>query len=410
MNNIDPKDSESKLLTAIIKTNELHILQTKGIVASDLIVFEDVLDFIFDHDQKYKKLPDLETVELAFPDFPIYEGNSLDLDFLIDVTIENSKKKKLRHLIESNVQLINENPSKAISLFLNKIPEIENKSETHIVFADSDPEDRVRKYALKKQLLESGKTVGVRTGIGRLDEDLLGWVAGDLVIIFGPPEIGKSACALRSGVVNYIAGEKVLYLSLEMPEEEQTLRFHTMCASAYGYKFSNTSLMSGAGIDEKEYYEFLCRLQDRKDFIIVDDIEGGKFTVAKIEGLIKQLSPKIVIVDSMPVMTASDGTPAISWTSLLDVAWGLKYLATRTKTVIIGVSSTEASTFDSTEPAFKNEIGLSKNILFAADLALTMSLSKQEKTRNMRVIKKRKGKPLLEKFPIAFDPEFGRIG
>lgn len=410
MNNIDPRDSESKLISSIIQSGEIHVLQSKGIRSDDLLIFGEVLEFIFEHDKKYKKLPDIETVTLAFSDFPVYSGNSLDLDFLLDVTIENAKKKKLREIISRGIDVIEESPSKAVSFLLDKIPEIESRSETRVVFADSDPDARVRKYALKKQMLESGKKVGLRTGISVLDEELLGWLPGDLILIIGPPGSGKSGLAMRSSVVNYIAGERILYLSLEMPEEEQTLRFHTIAGREYGFSFSNMGLMTGRGIDQDEYLSFLKRLEGRKDFVIVDDIEGGKFTVAKIEGLVRELSPGVVVIDSMPVLTASDGSSAISWTGLLDVAWGLKYLAIRTGVVVIAIAGTEASTFESTRPATKDEVGLSKNITYAIDIGISLAKSKKDNYKNMMIMKRRKGREESDVFQIPFDIEHGRIG
>ena len=56
------------------------------------------------------------------------------------------------------------------------------------------------------------------------------------------------------------------------------------------------------------------------------------------------------------------------------------------------------------------DTGLSKNIMYAVDIGISMAPSKKDKSRNMRIIKKRKGRAITSDFVIAFEPDLGRIG
>jgi hypothetical protein len=197
-----------------------------------------------------------------------------------------------------------------------------------------------------------------------------------------------------------------------MCEEDISLRLHSIMGRNSGNIFSNEQLTMG-NLDDKtfdEYKKFLDELGSRNDWIIIDEIEGGQFTISKIEGLIKTYNPNIIAVDSIILMTATDGSPAISWQSLIDVAYGLKMLATRTKTIVIATAPTDAGTFDSTNPATMSELGLSKNIGYAIDLGISISLSINQDARNVAVFKKRKGKPIFDKQEVPFLPDVGIIG
>jgi len=222
--------------------------------------------------------------------------------------------------------------------------------------------------------------------------------------------VGKSWMLLKSCATAYLAGKRVLFISPEMCEEDVTMRLYPMIAHEWGFHLSNEALQSGHGINEKDYLEVLRRVGNSRRFAIVDDIEGGDFTIPKVEGLIREHKPDIVGFDSLILMTSSDGSKAINWSPILEVSYGLKFLAVRTKAAILATHATEAGTFDTTVPATLGELGVGKYVAYALDLGISMSKSKKEKTRNIRVMKKRKGRGISDILSMQLDPDCGRIG
>ena len=68
--------------------------------------------------------------------------------------------------------------------------------------------------------LNSGKCVGVSTGLHRLDALTGGWRGGQLIVLAGRPAMGKSAVMLHFAGVASASGVPVCIFSLEMPAEQ----------------------------------------------------------------------------------------------------------------------------------------------------------------------------------------------
>jgi replicative DNA helicase len=275
-------------------------------------------------------------------------------------------------------------------------------------FAEKYNSDLLRKYVDSDVIWDSIRSIeyaGIEETYDLSLSKYHNFIANDIFV-------HNSWTLLKMCSLSYFAGCRILYISPEMCEEDISLRLHSIMGRNSGNIFSNEQLTMG-NLDDKtfdEYKKFLDELGSRNDWIIIDEIEGGQFTISKIEGLIKTYNPNIIAVDSIILMTATDGSPAISWQSLIDVAYGLKMLATRTKTIVIATAPTDAGTFDSTNPATMSELGLSKNIGYAIDLGISISLSINQDARNVAVFKKRKGKPIFDKQEVPFLPDVGIIG
>lgn len=276
-------------------------------------------------------------------------------------------------------------------------------------FAESYNSDILRKYAHSDIIWDSIISVeysGIEETYDLSLDKYHNFVANDIFV-------HNSWLLMKMCSLSYLTGVKVLYISPEMCEDDVTLRLHSIIGRSYGSSFSNEALMTGSliGSGYEEYVNFLKdKLSTRNDWIIIDDIEGGAFTVSKLETLIKTYNPTIIAVDSIILMTASDGSPAIAWQSLIDVAYGLKMLATRTKTVVLATAPTTADTFESTDPATISELGLSKNMSFAIDIGISVSKAHNPNARFVSVFKKRKGRGTFEKQEIQFMPDIGIIG
>lgn len=410
MAEIDIAFSEALLIITAIDSDNIGILQEKGISPDDMSFWGEVLKFVFDHNLKYGKAPEVDTIKALFTEFPSENYGTCDFDFLIDTVRENGRKKKIRKVISEAIDLNEEDSGKAASFIIAQIGDLEKYTKTRASFLDGGANEKLERYLKKRDRLETGHRIGLPTGISKLDEQLIGWAKGDLALVAGPPEVGKSWILLKMCSVSYVEGARILYISPEMMEEDVTFRLHSILAREYGFSFSNEALMSGSLKNIKDYEEFLKRVEKRKDWMIVDEIEGGQFTVSKIEGLIKAFKPDIVAIDSIILLTASDGTPAISWQSLIDVAYGLKMMSSRTGVVTIVTAPSSTETFDTFEPAYISEIGLSRNIGYALDIGISISETNDALTRAARIFKKRKGRKIINKFYIPFNPDIGVIG
>lgn len=79
--------------------------------------------------------------------------------------------------------------------------------------------------------LPAGQLLGVTTGLIDLDRMLLGLQPGQQIVLAGRPAMGKTTLALSIARAAAMAGAKVLFFSLEMPEEQCRDRLLAMDSS-----------------------------------------------------------------------------------------------------------------------------------------------------------------------------------
>lgn len=413
-NSVTPRDIERLLISSTVR-NGVSQVYSRGITPQHLFIWGDVLEFVLNHESQHGNTPTPETISLEFPDFTVEDSNAYDIDYLIDRTHDTFRRSKIRNVVEKVINNIEEgNVDSIVKSLSDAVFSVSSGFATKEIFAE-DNELFINEYSNKRNSLLEGKAVGYSTGISSLDANGIDYINGEYVIIVGPPEIGKSWLLLASCSASYVAGKKVLFVSPEMPSKDLVVRAHTIIGRLMGYSFDNEALMSGNEIDMEQYTEFLSRMDHRRDFIVVDEFEGGDFNILKIEGIARKVKPDVIAVDMLPLLSASDGTQAVSWTSIFDVSSALKRLAVKLNCVVLSTSPSEPNSMDSTDPALMSGIGLGRYIAHSADLVMSISLGNgrnpMEKRRNMRIIKKRRGKPFgTDKFEIVFDPNFGIIG
>lgn len=407
---IESNEVEIALISLVLSEGNFSRLQVEGVTNDHFLIWNDTYQFIVDYHTEYGNVPSDDTITFSFPDFKKSKHENVDHDFLIDALKELKRKENVKQLVlKANDSLERKSSGDVISGLISELGDISSEKKTEILFADGDVLDDIELYRAKKELRNKGQMVGIPSGISSLDNSLMGFLDGDFVVLMGPPEIGKSWCMLKFALEAYVMGHKVMMVSLEMIYEELKLRWHTLLGNYYGYKFSNQGLMSGSGINEQEYKKFLKEINGKNNFAIVDDLQGGACTVSVLEGLVKQYEPKVLLIDSLPLMTASDGGLAVNWNTLLEVAYAIKFLTNRKEIVTIASMISSTETFNTTTPPEKQDMGLGKYVVYACDIGVSMSAADNPKLRRVRLFKKRKGTPNSEITTLQFDPNMGVI-
>ena len=88
-------------------------------------------------------------------------------------------------------------------------------------------------------VVRSGKTTGISTGLAELDKRVLGWERSNLIILAGRPGQGKSAVMLHFAKTAAEAGVPVAVFSLEMSAESLTNRLLLSYGGVQAYRFRN---------------------------------------------------------------------------------------------------------------------------------------------------------------------------
>lgn len=189
-------------------------------------------------------------------------------------------------------------------------------------------------YVAKMNNSELAK--GIMTGYTDLDFVTNGFIPGDLILIGGETNAGKSQFLSNIAVQMWIQGNQiedtvftkgynVLFLSLEMPFEICFRRFLAKVADVPNYSIRDAVLNKSEAESVKKALDFLKRYPARFDIV---DVPRG-LTLSALEGIIKDslssYQPDIIIIDYLGLMESLD-VEGDDWLKLGHIAAGLHEL------------------------------------------------------------------------------------
>lgn len=216
------------------------------------------------------------------------------------------------------------------------------------------------------------------------------------------------------GIVAYLEGHRVLFVSTEMSYQEVDLRWDTIAARKLGLDLPNEALLTGSDMVKLSTYKaWVEKAQQRDDWLTVDSAEGDNFRVSTVEGLVDSFHPDVVCCDTLPLFCDSQGKLGVNWESLLEIGYGLKSLASRRNLVILSTNPSTGDTFDQDKPAGLSGVAFSRaGLPFAASVMISINYDKMDPIghRRVSVTKKRHGKAIGGDKKIVYDLDRGIIG
>lgn len=181
-----------------------------------------------------------------------------------------------------------------------------------------------------------GEFEGLKTGFYDLDAILQGLQPGDLVIIAGRPSIGKTTLAQNIGDNVARNGGKVLFVSVEMPDEQVANRVIASEGDLEGRKISS-GFVSDEEWDRAEQALRKRGIMDA-DYWVADNLN----TVPQVRAVALRLKRKygldLVIVDYLQIMRASDRYRGQRVNEVGEISQDLKALAKELRIPIIVLS------------------------------------------------------------------------
>lgn len=167
--------------------------------------------------------------------------------------------------------------------------------------------------ASKERYKNWGKLQGLSTGFPSIDEQTLGLVDGELVIIAGPTSRGKTllAMSISNNVAKY--GGRVLFVTLEMTKEELTSRYMFVNGGWDTEEFAlvsaNTIFQDNDELDWRDIDGLIANAKEQLDvdLVVIDHLhyfardiknaseELGKITMTFKKNAIRHKVPIILI-------------------------------------------------------------------------------------------------------------------
>ena len=319
---------EQSLICKVLDAPDLEILHSNGVIAEMFLTSRDEVEFIINHYNTYKQMPDKVTFLEHFKEFQMLEVTE-STDYLVYKLKEAYTYTKLTPIIQNTADLVREDSIKAIQyikeqleVLQKEVPVSRNKDGYDIV---ANAKDRLAEY---KKRCEVKGLIGIPTGIDKLDELTNGWMWGEeLVVVTGRTNVGKTWIGEYFAVVAWKLGYKILFYSGEMSREMVGFRFDTL-----NKHFSNMGLLNGAGTLGKkpetdggkylqeDYENYINQLSQKSGFIVVtpDDFNGRKPNADEIKGLAVKHGVDMIVVDQLSLMSDKRraDTPRIAYNNI----------------------------------------------------------------------------------------------
>jgi replicative DNA helicase len=266
----------------------------------------------------------------------------------------------------------------------------------------------------RKDKITKGLQIGLKTGLSFFDDNMIGWLPGNLIAIIGRPGIGKSWLLMYLACfAYYFGGARVAYLSPEMAIPEVEDRWDTIKSAFEGEGFSNESLTSGK-VNLPKYKKYLESTSKRNDWVTLDSNEGKAFSLASAQSIVDEFQPDLVCVDGLILMDSGNAGDGESWEAMRKLAYGLKNIAQNNKIVIMAASQAGRNAAGAMPEL--HQIYGGDALAQAADVAIMVSdvaeagNEAEAFTRYITIPKRRSGKTFAKKMKLRFNVDRGSIG
>lgn len=321
-------DIESALVAKAIASGEFSDLISRGIepehFADDDVreVFEYAQFFLREH----KQSPSMTAIKAEFPDWKpklSKDPTSYHIGRFVNVV----RERKAIELLRGYHDLL-EDPSAIEEI---EVHALDMARELALVVPQpragrlSEGKKRKEEYYKRKR---EGIQHGVPLGIPTFDELTLGVQPHELLIWGGPPGGGKTTGLQYSALSAYLQMNTVLFISLEVEEEQILRKFDVMLSNVRYRALKALELNVG---EEEAWHKILEAAEKERmehDIIVKDDIKNC--TVEKVGAQQLRYKPNVVVVDYLEEMRTPRGMAG--WEGVQENGRGLKQSARVTKT------------------------------------------------------------------------------
>ena len=381
---------EAKLLSKVIQDRNVNYLFEKGVNEAWFHDPEDkkLFKFLQHHFANYSETPSLEAINSNFPTYvpPPVEDS---IDYLLDRLVEERRKTIIGSTLGDAISHL-EGPNKDYEEALNSLNrgvariDQEGLSRTNDIEITKAASTAVTEYENRKN---NPGLLGISTGFPTMDETTAGMQKGQLIFIVAPPKTGKSTVALQMAATAHLNGVKTMFLSFEMNNEEQKLRYYAIRARVSHHRLKTGTLTQD---EEARFYKKIDDIQKMESELHFVDSANG-VTVSSIASKIQNFKPDVVFVDGTYLMIDEEGAIAVNQ-QMTNVTRGLKRLAQKANVPI--VATTQVLNWKMRKgQVTADAIGYSSS--FHQDADVIFGLQKEDEmvddTRTLKVIANRNG-------------------
>lgn len=287
-----------QIISKLLETKDHSILSANGLTREYFVGYENEIDFINEHFEKYGDVPDKATFFSKFPEFEPVEVQESDR-YLVDTIREEYVYTVGVPVLQKSAELFKSDANEAVQYMIQAaraIPVSYQIGATDIV---SQAEKRYNEFIERKT---SEKDWYFTTGFPELDDEIYGLQRGEeFVFIFARINQGKSWVLEKIATHVWQLGYNVGYISPEMSASSIGYRFDTLYSN-----FSNTGLMWGKDeVENEKYKNYVEELKTKNNkFMVATPADfSRKITVSKLKNFCKEYKLDLLAVDGIKYLT-----------------------------------------------------------------------------------------------------------
>lgn len=366
--------------------------------------YGEAYEFISEYYRRHQSVPTLELLQEKFGD-DIFDGagqaTAATRHYLNELRDEYLRAGIEEMLIKVGQNVAKRPPSEIIEKISSKIAELSRHS-TRIEDVDiTDIDLALEHYRSVRERDELGEH-GLMTGIPAWDEFApSGMLPGMNIVLFGYSGRAKSWVAGLLAKSAHQQGKKVLFISLEMNEDQQRDRVFAMMGDG---TLSMNDLQRGA-VSDSTLKDFAGRKLNTGGQIVVTAIDGtSTVTPNTIRAKIEKHKPDLVIVDYLQLM--SDNQKSRDMTQrMLNISGDMKRLAVSCHVPVVTISAvTDDEGKKRNSPPMISQLAWSRAIEYDADMAVAVHKYEGTNMVELACRKHRNG----EMFNMRYEVDLGR--
>ena len=377
--------------------------------AKDFAKHGDIHTFIVNYVDQYKEPPSAATLMENYPTLDP-SAQTLNYDYAVDEFKDQVVYRKVVTTIQSEKELLKDNPTKALSTIISNLGDVEVETDEDVAIYNDGSSQRLEEWRerTKKRSMGDG-LMGITTPFQSFNATGVGWMPGELIAMFARPTGGKTWMCVEVAATAVMSGHKTLLVSTEMPTAAISLRADVVLANKMGYNFSHRALRNGDPIDEDKYRDFLKELNGRS-LLVCDHIEGeSTISLDSIARLIRKHSPDFVVLDGIYLVSSGDGKKAM-WEQSHSLFYGMKNLCLATNTSVWVSTQATREAANMFEPPRADQVAFGDALIRAADVAMAMCLIEDNPDKRLMQIQKyRDGVLPSEEYYLHWDVDCGKI-
>ena len=287
-----------QMISKILSTQSLDILRDNLITPDYFVGYEEEIQYILDHEEKYGNVPDKATFLSMFDKIELVEVTESDR-YLVDAIREEYLFNKSLKVFNRVAELMNEDANAASEYLMHELPNLQPNYSLGGTNLISQARQR---YEEMQKRRNSEDSFFITTGFEELDNLWHGLQRGEeLLVILARTNAGKTWVLQRMCTHIWEIGLNVGLFEPEMSDTSIGFRFDTLHSH-----FSNKGLMWGKDtVDENEYSGYIDDLENRKNvFMVAQPMDFQReVTVSKLRMWVKQYNLDVLAIDGISFLT-----------------------------------------------------------------------------------------------------------